>query len=106
MVETALRLRDMLKKEGLRSWPKLTGGKGLHVMVPVAPRLSHEEARTYCRAFAERVTRTAPDRYTPDPAPEQRVDRLYVDYLRNGRGNTAVAPTRPVCAPALRSRPP
>ena len=59
-------------------------------MVPVSPRISHDEARTYCRAFAERVTRTAPDRYTLDPAPEQRIDRLYLDYLRNGRGNTAV----------------
>ena len=89
-VETALILRDVLEEEGYESWPELTGGKGLHLMVPIEPSISHDEAREYCRGIAERIARTAPERYTTSPDPKQRSGRIYIDYLRNGRGNTAV----------------
>jgi bifunctional non-homologous end joining protein LigD len=101
VVETALQLRDLLDAEGHRSWPKLTGGKGLHLMVPVTPLLTHDQARAYCRALAERIARTAPERYTLDPAPELRNDRIYLDYLRNGRGTTAVGAYSPRARPGF-----
>jgi bifunctional non-homologous end joining protein LigD len=52
----ALRLRDMLKqKEHRDSWPKLTGGKGVHVMVPMERGMTHDQAHAYCRAIAKRL---------------------------------------------------
>jgi bifunctional non-homologous end joining protein LigD len=90
VVETALELRKLLEDEGHANWPKLTGGKGLHVMVPVVPRLSHDQARRYCKKLAQRLERTAPERFTLASAPEQRRGRIYIDYLRNGRGTTAI----------------
>jgi bifunctional non-homologous end joining protein LigD len=57
MVETALALRAILEDEGHESWPKLTGGKGLHLLVPIEPSISHDEAREYCRGIAERIAR-------------------------------------------------
>jgi bifunctional non-homologous end joining protein LigD len=90
-----LLLRETLEDEGYDSWPKLTGGKGLHLMVPIEPGISHDEARAYCRGIAERMARTAPDRYTTLPDPKQRTNRIYIDYLRNGRGNTAAGAYSP-----------
>jgi len=95
MVETALALRAMLEDEGYESWPKLTGGKGLHLMVPIEPSISHDQAREYCRGIAERIARTASEQYTTSPDPNQRRGRIYIDYLRNGRGNTAVGAYSP-----------
>jgi bifunctional non-homologous end joining protein LigD len=101
VVETALALRRMLEAEGHEPWPKLTGGKGLHLMVPVEPRLTHDQARTYCRATAERLARTDTDRYTLAAAPELRTNRIYIDYLRNGRGSTAVGAYSPRAQPGF-----
>ena len=58
VIETALRLRELLRTEGLESWPKLTGGKSVHVMVPVEPDLDWDEAHDYCRDIAERLAAT------------------------------------------------
>jgi bifunctional non-homologous end joining protein LigD len=95
VAETAFKLRAMLEDDGYDSWPKLTGGKGLHLMVPIEPRTSHEQARAYCRRVAEKLATSASGRYTTSPAPPQRVNRIYIDYLRNGRGNTAVGAFSP-----------
>jgi bifunctional non-homologous end joining protein LigD len=94
VIETALQLKAMLEDEGHRSWPKLTGGKGVHVMVPIEPRLTHDQARAFCRTLAERLERSAPDRYTLGAAPELRPGRIFIDYLRNGR-TTAVGAYSP-----------
>jgi bifunctional non-homologous end joining protein LigD len=94
VIETALNLRRVLADEGYVSWPKLTGGKGMHLMVPIEPSIWHDEARAYCRAIAERVAQTD-HRYTTSPAPQERGGRIYIDYLRNGRGNTAVGAYSP-----------
>jgi bifunctional non-homologous end joining protein LigD len=108
VVEIALGLRDLLIDEGLESWPKLTGGKGVHIMVPIGPRkMSHDEAHRYSRTLADRIAATQPDRLTTSAALSARDRRLFIDYLRNGRGTTAVATfsTRarrgfPIAAPA------
>ena len=63
VVETAFRLRDLLVREGLDSWPKTTGGKGLHVMVPVQPKMAWYPAHEYTREIAERLASTDPGRY-------------------------------------------
>ena len=95
LVDTALRLRRVLEDEGYDSWPKLTGGKGLHLMVPIEPSISHDQARAYCRAISERLAHTDRRRYTISPAPQERGGRIYIDYLRNGRGNTAAGAYSP-----------
>jgi bifunctional non-homologous end joining protein LigD len=95
VVDTALALRDMLKAEGLESWPKLTGGKGVHVMVPIAREMTHDEAHRYTRDLAETLARMNPRRYTTSAALTARPGHLFIDYLRNGRGTTAVGTYSP-----------
>jgi bifunctional non-homologous end joining protein LigD len=95
VVETAFKLRRILEDEGYDSWPKLTGGKGLHLMVPVERRLSHDKARLYCKSLVEIVASAKPDAYTLSPVPARRKGRIFLDYLRNGRGTTAVGAYSP-----------
>jgi hypothetical protein len=76
------RLRKLLQPEGLDSWPKTTGGKGLHLMVPIGRDISHDAARLYCNRLAQRLEATAPARYTTSSAPAKRNKRIYIDYLR------------------------
>jgi bifunctional non-homologous end joining protein LigD len=95
-VEIAVELRELLRREGLDSWPKLTGGKGVHVMVPLADRtLTHDEAHRFSRIWAEQIAGRRPDRLTTSAALTARDGRLFIDYLRNGRGTTAVATYSP-----------
>jgi bifunctional non-homologous end joining protein LigD len=79
----------------LDSWPKLTG-TGVHVMVPVVPDLDWDEAHDYSRGIAEKLAATAPERYVTTAAPDQRLGRLYVNWLCNGRGSTAVGAYSPI----------
>ena len=95
VIESALRLRKLLQDEGLDCWPKLTGGKGLHLMVPIEREISHDAARLYCKRLAQRLETTDPARYTTSSAPAKRNKRIYIDYLRNGRGTTAVGAYSP-----------
>jgi bifunctional non-homologous end joining protein LigD len=95
VVETALMLRRSLEDEGYDSWLKLTGGKGLHLMVPIKRRITHDAARAYCKQIARRLETNAPDKYTISPEPSRRKGRIYIDYLRNGRGTTAVGAYSP-----------
>jgi bifunctional non-homologous end joining protein LigD len=96
VVETAFALRDLLSGEGWESWPKLTGGKGIHVMVPIIGRnLSHDDTHRYSRSLAERLAARQPDQLTTSAALSAREGRLFIDYLRNGRGTTAVAAFSP-----------
>ena len=101
VIETALRLRRMLKDEGLEPWPKLTGGKGLHLMAPLEPKIDHDQARAYAKQIAQRLAATAPDRYTISSAPEKRAGRIFIDYLRNGRGTTAIGAWSPRARPGF-----
>lgn len=106
VVDTAFTLRELLEQEGFSSWPKLTGGKGVHLMVPLPEPMSHDAAHRHSRIIAERLAATDPDRYTVSASLADRTDRLFVDYLRNGRGTTAVGtfsprarPGHPIAAP-------
>jgi bifunctional non-homologous end joining protein LigD len=91
--DTAFELRSLFKAEGVTSWPKVTGGKGLHVMVPVEAEMTHDEAHDYCRAVAERLA-SRDARYTIS-AQGSRAGLLFIDYLRNGRGTTAIGAYSP-----------
>jgi bifunctional non-homologous end joining protein LigD len=95
VTDAALALRDMLARDGLNSWPKLTGGKGIHVMAPIEPRLTHDEARSYAKAIAQRLAATNSSQFTLTADPKARTGKIFLDYLRNGRGNTAVGAFSP-----------
>lgn len=101
IVETALKVRDMLRSDGLDSWPKVTGGKGLHVMAPLQAPTTHDAARQYARRLAQQLVSKRPDRYLVSATPSARSGRIFLDYLRNGRGNTAVGAYSPRARPGF-----
>jgi bifunctional non-homologous end joining protein LigD len=90
-VATALLLRDRLKALGLESYVKTTGGKGLHVVVPLAPVLDWDRNLALSRAIAGLLEREQPKRYTLSIPKAGRENKILIDYLRNNRGSTAVA---------------
>ncbi len=92
VVAAAGELRDLLAELHLASFAKLTGGKGLHVVVPIVPDLTWEPAKAFTRAVVELLASRHPQRYVTVMAKARRQGRIFLDYLRNGFGNTAVAP--------------
>ncbi len=92
VVDTALALRQHLEDIGLVSFAKTTGGKGLHVVVPLQPKASWDEVKAFARAFAESVVEAAPSMFTANPLKRLRAGKIFIDYLRNDQGSTAVAP--------------
>lgn len=90
VVEAALELRGFLGELGLVSFLKTTGGKGLHVVVPVEPELGWGEVKEFSRAVSAAVAADWPGRYTLNMSREKRRGRILIDYLRNGRGATAI----------------
>ncbi len=92
VVAAAREIRLLLEELELTSFVKTTGGKGLHVVVPIRRGPSWAEAKTFCRAVADFMVRAAPDRYIATMSKAARKGKIYVDYLRNDRGATAVAP--------------
>jgi bifunctional non-homologous end joining protein LigD len=108
VVAAALEVRGVLEKLGLQSVAKTTGGKGLHVVVPLTRKHGWAEVKTFAKHVAERMAEDAPDRYLTKISIAERRGRIFVDYLRNDPTSTAVAPysTRsrpgaPVATPLL-----
>jgi bifunctional non-homologous end joining protein LigD len=91
VVATAKTIRKMLEQVDLASFAKTTGGKGLHVVVPLTPRADWRECLEFSRAVAEVMTRLDPDLYTTAFAKAGRDTKILIDYLRNNRTNTSVA---------------
>jgi len=85
-------LRTLLGEIGLQGFLKTTGGKGLHVVLPVQPTLPWDEAKAFTKAIASLLVRTFPDRFTDKLLKSTRQGKIFVDYLRNGEGATAVSP--------------
>jgi bifunctional non-homologous end joining protein LigD len=99
VVDTALTLRDLLHDEGLKPWPKVIGSKGLHLMSPLAKPMPHDKARQYARRLVKTLVDKNPERYLISTSPAARGGRIFLDYLRNGRGNTAIGAYSPRARP-------
>jgi len=84
--------RERLEDLGLESFVKTTGGKGLHVVVPLSRRHDWDEVKEFSRAFAESMAADDPKLFTPKMAKRERTRRIFIDWLRNVEGATAVAP--------------
>jgi bifunctional non-homologous end joining protein LigD len=99
VVKAAELVRDVLTTLKLTAWVKTTGGRGLHVVVPLKPGRTVPECLDFARAVSEAITRTDPRAYTTAFAKSGRDHKILIDYLRNNRTNTSV------CAFSPRARP-
>ena len=91
VVAGARELRERLATMKLESFVRTSGGKGLHVVVPLTPSASWDEAKEFTQALARAMEADAPDRYLSVTTKAKRNGRIFIDYLRNARGSTAVA---------------
>ena len=92
VVDTALEIREMLARLGLRSFVKVTGGKGLHVQVPISPLYSWDAIKIFSKSLMQILVEKEPQHYTTNMSKSKREGRIFLDYLRNGYGATAVIP--------------
>lgn len=91
MKEAALLVRTLLDELDLQAWLKTSGGKGLHLVVPIAPRWPYEVVKGFAQAAVEHLARTIPSRFVAKTGAANRVGKVFVDYLRNGQGATTAA---------------
>ena len=90
--QAATDIRDVLRAIGLKSWPLLSGGKGVHVVVPLIPEADWVAVKAFCQKFAEIMAKTDPSRFVANMSKARRKGRMFIDYLRNGQGSTAICP--------------
>jgi bifunctional non-homologous end joining protein LigD len=95
VVKAAEDLRGVLKESGLESFAKLSGSKGIHVVVPLDGDNSWDEVKEFTHNIAQNFERRDPKRYVSAAGPSRRKGRIYIDYLRNARGATSVVPYSP-----------
>ncbi len=99
VVDAALELRSLFQKLKLETWVKTTGGKGLHVVLPIWPKADWGRVKGFTRSIAETLAQQFPDRYVSNMSKAKRKGKIFVDYLRNGEGATAVLPYSPRARP-------
>ncbi|MES2753668.1 MAG: DNA ligase D [Pseudomonadota bacterium] len=99
-------LKNQLAELGLTSFPLLSGGKGVHVVVPLTPQATWPQVKDFADRFARALAAAEPDRFVATMSKAKRVGRIFIDYLRNQRGSTAILPyaararpNTPVAAP-------
>ena len=92
VVAGARTVRERLEADGLAALVKTSGGKGLHVVVPLAPKAGWPAAKAYAKALADSMAADEPEHFLSVATKAKRGGRIFIDYLRNGRGATAVAP--------------
>jgi len=92
LVEAALLLRDALSQIALTPFLRTTGGKGLHVVVPIERRYTWDQVKTFTKGVADALVRLSPRSFVAVSTRTRREDRIYIDYLRNTRGATAIGP--------------
>ncbi|CAN7439928.1 DNA ligase D [Aquipseudomonas alcaligenes] len=90
---------SVLDELGLQAWLKTSGGKGMHLVVPLARHAGWDEVKGFGKAIASFLARQLPERFVDKMGPKNRIGRIFVDYLRNQRGASAV------CAYSVRARP-
>jgi bifunctional non-homologous end joining protein LigD len=88
----AVRLRDLLKELGLETFPMLSGGKGIHVIAPLTPKASWPKVKDFAERFSRAVAEAEPELFTANIRKTARKGRIFLDWLRNQRGATAVMP--------------
>ena len=81
----------MLNELQLEAWLKTSGGKGLHVVVPITPKLDYDTVKAFSQAVVQHLARTIPSRFVAKSGAANRVGKIFVDYLRNGHGATTAA---------------
>ncbi|WP_445190769.1 DNA ligase D [Sphingomonas sp. Tas61C01] len=92
VVSAAFHVQDMLSQMGLVTFPMVTGGKGVHVIAPLTPQAEWPAVKDFAHRFAMALAQAEPDRFTAALAKAKRTGRIFIDYLRNQRGATAVMP--------------
>jgi bifunctional non-homologous end joining protein LigD len=99
LIEATQLTKQMLDMLGLKSFLKTSGGKGLHVVVPLTPKLGYDEVKDFSQAVVVHLAKTIPSLFVAKSGAKNRVGRIFVDYLRNGNGATTA------CAFSARARP-
>jgi bifunctional non-homologous end joining protein LigD len=92
LVESARLLHQTLTELRLPQFLKTSGGKGLHITVPIEPTIEWDEAKQFCETIAQSLAKSSPSLFVANMRKDLRVGKVYIDYHRNGRGATAVAP--------------
>ncbi|KPH66918.1 DNA ligase D [Novosphingobium sp. ST904] len=92
IVSAAFHVQDVLAQMGLTTFPMVTGGKGVHVIAPLTPSAEWPVVKDFAHRFALALAQAEPDRFTAALAKAKRTGRIFIDYLRNQRGATAVMP--------------
>ena len=92
VIAAAVHVQDLLGEIGLVTFPMVTGGKGVHVIAPLTPQAEWPAVKDFAHRFATVLAQSEPDRFTAALAKAKRKGRIFVDYLRNQRGATAVMP--------------
>jgi bifunctional non-homologous end joining protein LigD len=85
-------IKSILDELSLTSYLKTSGGKGYHVVVPIRPNATWDKFRDFAKNVAEVMEKKWPERYTTNIRKEKRKNKIFIDWLRNGRGATSVAP--------------
>lgn len=92
IVKAVLEIKAELAKIKLKSFVKATGGKGLHVVVPIKPEYSWDMVKIFTQTFIQHLLSKNPDQYTSSISKIKRINKIFIDYLRNQHGATAIAP--------------
>jgi bifunctional non-homologous end joining protein LigD len=99
LIDAAHETRERLERAGLAAFVKTSGGKGIHVAAPLKPGADWDAVKAFSKALADAMAKDSPDRFVSTIAKKSRRGKIFVDYLRNQRGATAVAPYSPRARP-------
>jgi bifunctional non-homologous end joining protein LigD len=88
LVKTALKVKEILDKLKIKGFVKTSGGKGIHVFIPVLPKYTYEQTRDFSLLISQMVNRELPDITSLERMPKKREGKVYLDFLQNGRGKT------------------
>jgi bifunctional non-homologous end joining protein LigD len=88
LVKTALKVKEILDKLKIKGYVKTSGGKGIHVFIPVLPKYTYEQTRDFSLLVSQMVNRELPDITSLERMPKNREGKVYLDFLQNGKGKT------------------